>query len=568
MSLKYKIFIIFSLLTLFFLVVDYAIQRRLILPTYLELEESEAKQNLQRAFESIQSEIQHIDILCHDWSAWDDTYDYVLSRSQDYEESNLIAETFISNRLNLIYICDKKGDIVWKGIFDSEKRKQIYMPDLLKSSGVRAFLLRSGEGKEALKDLSAKGIVNTVHGPMLIVSRPILTSNNEGPSRGVIIMGKFLTPQLITKLTEQTRVNFKIIQLHDKKRQPPLDLLSRITSGTPDPYHLEPINGEEIAAYYIVPDIENNPALIINLTFPREISKQGIRTIHFALIYILIVGTIVLILLLFFTNSMVLKPLSQLTRLTQKVEATGDFSIRSSITGKDEIGLLSQGFNRMMEKTQVQTMELAAAMNEQKKEIIKRKNAEKKLRIANSKLKELASKDPLTALANRRCFEEVMQKEWKRAVREQTPTAVIICDIDYFKAYNDTYGHQQGDECLKEVASAIAGAIRRPMDIAARYGGEEFIALLPNTDTDGAFHVAEAMRRNIERLKITHAGSSVSSHVSISLGIAGGTPTRNSTCETLIEMADNALYRSKDEGRNRSTRALDGLVPSQTIKTL
>ncbi|MBF0573934.1 MAG: GGDEF domain-containing protein, partial [Desulfamplus sp.] len=136
--------------------------------------------------------------------------------------------------------------------------------------------------------------------------------------------------------------------------------------------------------------------------------------------------------------------------------------------------------------------------------------------------------------------------------------SIILCDIDYFKLYNDTYGHQQGDECLKAVASAINSSLRRPPDIAARFGGEEFIALLPNTDIEGALYIAERMRKTIQELKIPHNASSrlgLSDFVSISLGVGSCVPNHTRKHEELIEMADNALYKSKENGRNRATKA-------------
>ena len=159
--------------------------------------------------------------------------------------------------------------------------------------------------------------------------------------------------------------------------------------------------------------------------------------------------------------------------------------------------------------------------------------------------------DGLTAIANRRHFDEVLAQEWRRCLREQTPLSLIMADIDYFKKFNDTYGHQTGDDCLKEVARVLKKSLNRPGDLAARYGGEEFALILSDTDPEGARRVAEALRTRVEGQKIPHKHSSVSKWVTISLGAATLTPTPDQTPDQLVKASDRALYQAKAEGRNR-----------------
>ncbi|MBF0377156.1 MAG: diguanylate cyclase [Desulfamplus sp.] len=580
-SLKTRVLIIFSLLTLFFLAVNYWIQKAVIFPTYLALEESEALQNLDRASEAIEREIKHIDILCHDWASWDDTYNYAVSKSKAFEESNLTAGSFISNKINVVYICDANGNFLWEAVYDLNMGKNITMKNILNSPSLKKklvnFSMDSFPKYYSIPDkLFTSGIVNTEHGLLMVASRPILTSSNQGPARGALIMGRFLDNSFVKHLTLQTRVDFNIISLYDKDNIIKYErVISKLKENSIEeqsltqrsmvqnsliedsPYYLERIDDNALVVYSRILDIEENPAMIISFAFPREISRQGIKTIHFALVYILLVGIVVLILFLCFTNVMILKPLLKLTILIQSVENTGDLSIRSPVEREDEIGILSACFNRMMDKTESQSKELSDAIKIQQKEIEKRKEAEEELQLANTKLVELANIDHLTGIANRRYFGKVIEHEWKRGAREKSNLSIILCDIDYFKLYNDTYGHQQGDECLKAVASAINSSLRRPPDIAARFGGEEFIALLPNTDIEGAFYLAEKMRITIQELRIPHSASSslgLSDFVSISLGVASSIPDHTKKHEELIEMADNALYKSKESGRNRATK--------------
>jgi diguanylate cyclase (GGDEF)-like protein/PAS domain S-box-containing protein len=191
---------------------------------------------------------------------------------------------------------------------------------------------------------------------------------------------------------------------------------------------------------------------------------------------------------------------------------------------------------------------------EQFKEITERKNYEKALKKANLKLERLAVTDGLTQLANRRMFDETLKKEWLRMRRDQQPLSVIVGDIDFFKNYNDYYGHQEGDACLKAVAGCIKSSVQRSGDMVARYGGEEFVVLLPNTPSDGAFRVAEKMRIAVSSMNHEHARSKVQNFVTISLGVATLVPPMNGdNPEDLVKLADDALYASKKAGRNLVT---------------
>ena len=160
--------------------------------------------------------------------------------------------------------------------------------------------------------------------------------------------------------------------------------------------------------------------------------------------------------------------------------------------------------------------------------------------------------DALTEIPNRQSFSDTMEREFKRSQREQVPLSIIMCDIDHFKEYNDSYGHSNGDLCLKKVAQAIRNSLKRAGDFCARYGGEEFIVILPNTSPDGAMRVAERMRLNVEEMGIAHKKSLPAQIVTMSLGVATSEDTSSLvSLEELIRCADMALYKAKDLGRNQ-----------------
>ena len=178
------------------------------------------------------------------------------------------------------------------------------------------------------------------------------------------------------------------------------------------------------------------------------------------------------------------------------------------------------------------------------------------LQTANQKLHKLAILDGLTGIANRRYFDLVLDKEWQRLAREQQPLSLIFADVDYFKAYNDTYGHQQGDRCLQIIAQILQQFTRRPADLVARYGGEEFALILPNTDASGALFLARRFVQQLALKKLPHSRSQVSDLVTLSIGITTKIPQPKQPSSTIIETADNLLYRAKKAGRNQL--AVDG----------
>lgn len=173
------------------------------------------------------------------------------------------------------------------------------------------------------------------------------------------------------------------------------------------------------------------------------------------------------------------------------------------------------------------------------------------LQQANQALQALATLDGLTQVANRRRFDEFLALEWQRALREGQPITLILCDVDYFKRYNDSQGHQQGDDCLRLVAQGLQQVVQRPADLVARYGGEEFVVILPNTHLKGGMRVAEKIRSAIAELAIPHPDSLVSPWVTLSLGVGCLLPRPKRAANDLISIADQALYQAKAEGRDR-----------------
>lgn len=268
-------------------------------------------------------------------------------------------------------------------------------------------------------------------------------------------------------------------------------------------------------------------------------------------------------------------PIGELLRRSRLI-ARGNYEQRVEVSTQDEIGELASSFNEMTRTVQqhvtrlqesdvqirLRTADLEVAnwalalakgeaedLNASLESMVQERTTE--LEEANRKLNELTVTDALTGLANRRRFDHVFAEEWSRAARTGIPLAVLMIDIDFFKAYNDNYGHQAGDVCLRQVAQTLQGSARRAGDLVSRYGGEEFIVVASHLHEPAAREHAESMRRAVESLNIRHDFSSVSTVVTISIGVAVVCPDSEMQSEKLLRQADDALYRAKNAGRNR-----------------
>lgn len=235
---------------------------------------------------------------------------------------------------------------------------------------------------------------------------------------------------------------------------------------------------------------------------------------------------------------------SFITRNALRIGMTTEM-ILLSLALADYINIMRQRVidtqNEKLKAQQVFTEKLETEVQKRTKELCK----------ANEELERLSNIDGLTQLFNRRYFDKKIKEEWNRMQRLQQPLALIMCDIDYFKNYNDTYGHQMGDDCLRGIAKIIKQHSRRASDIAARYGGEEFIVLLPHCTVEEARHVAEKIRADVENSRIPHMASRIKNIISLSLGVSAMVPPKSGNPAVLVSLADKALYDSKNTGRDR-----------------
>lgn len=190
-------------------------------------------------------------------------------------------------------------------------------------------------------------------------------------------------------------------------------------------------------------------------------------------------------------------------------------------------------------------------LSHQLQRILTQSRHSRRLESENQQFSRLATLDSLTRIPNRRCFDEHLEAMWRQMIREEGWLAFILGDVDFFKAYNDAYGHLAGDRCLQAIARTLNQCCRRPLDLVARYGGEEFGIILPKTNLEGGLKVASFMEKTLQKLNLPHQGSAIADRVTMSFGVAALFPTKNNIPDMLLEVADRALYSAKEQGRAR-----------------
>ena len=374
MSLKYKIIGYMTVALMLYGVADFAILRFALYPKFVELEQQDAFEDARRVTKALEREIEHLDRLCHDWSAWDETYDFIQTRSPEYIYANLFISTFEDNRLNLIFFLNNRHEVVWGEILDHPRQERIGLRDFPKDvlPGDHVLLDFKSNGDD-LGSRSVSGMINTEYGPMLVASRPVLNSDNKGPVRGVFIMGRFLTEALETTLRAQTSVDF---QFKDLTRVPEA-LLSRASSlesqDAAGGLWIE--DGQEggLEVRSVFPGLGQMPGILIQVTKPRTITARGTAALRFTVLSLLVACAVLLGMIAWLIQRSVIGPLHLLTRHMLHVERTGDLSPRIALNREDEIGTLGAQYDAMLALLEKKSHELS-------EDIRKRQSAEDALR--------------------------------------------------------------------------------------------------------------------------------------------------------------------------------------------
>lgn len=512
------------------------IQKFIIFPTFESLEQQYAKADIDRVEEVILDTINQLDRQVYDWSSWDKTYDFIGNENNDYIENNLSPETFSNLRVNLVYFLDTDFQPVWVQTFNFALHDYKDVKITTDNKNVQHSLLLLQNTFKALKSLSIDepqdldGLFFQDGIPVAFSIRPIFDTKEVSAPKGYLIFGRNLDQLTLEKFSKQIKKDFKV-EVVSKK---PLSMSDFSTNN----YAVEILNENQLNVFktYLV---DNKTVFRISTTHHRVITQAGQNSLKYALPPLLVIGLIMILLITVLLKKRVFGLLSNLTQQMQGISESKNYSLRASISSADEIGVLSKEFNNMLTVIEANNDDLVKANEE--------------IKQANSELKKLSLTDPLTQITNRLGLERKLRLEWAALSREQKPIAIIMIDIDYFKLFNDTYGHIEGDNCLQKFAGLLNNNTRRPRDMAARFGGEEFTIVLPETDIQAAMHIARQIQDDIANSRIKHKGSEISEFITASFGIECVVPSAAMSVNSMIYNADKALYVAKQKGRNRIT---------------
>ena len=363
MSLRPKIVLIITLVVCAYASLDHLIQRATVAPSFEALEREEAREDLGRIVGALENEIEHLDTRCRDWATWDDTWAFVQNPTEDYVRSYLGPEALAASNIDLLYICDSDGRVVWGRIHDLERDLDLSLRDLPRESlapnhpflvdidAPRGSALAGGTdgiGERALRGTIA-GLVVTEQGPLLLSCRPILTSAREGPVRGTVIMGRLLSDSLVQRISARTAVDFERWTLdRSATREHDQELLDQLTSTNTSVVRAR--DDELLEVYGTFPDLNARPALLLRANVARDISARGASAVQYALVSTIASGLLLLLVLLAVLQRMVLAPIELLTKHAVAIGKTDDSDARIVLHRGDEIGVLAAEFNGMMTK--------------------------------------------------------------------------------------------------------------------------------------------------------------------------------------------------------------------------
>jgi len=425
----------------------------------------------------------------------------------------------------------------------------------------RTYFTEAMQGKDYISELI---IGRATQKPMIILSSPIYANRDKQVTAVIhwnINIEKFV--DITKRLSQDNEVVFIVDNSGRILAHPDPHMTAERRNMNNRAFVQKGLAGEQGTMEYI--DDNNQRKLVyfmpdemtgwlVCYEIPYEVLMEHQRKIRDTTLIVMVVSCLLVVFIGVFMANFVVRPILALVRKVEGI-SQGNFTERIKMSYSDEIGELALKFNIMAESLDAMNglhAKVEAELRQARDELeIKVEQRTSELTQLNEELQRISLSDGLTGIANRRYFDEYLEREWQRAKKQKTSLALIMLDIDFFKAYNDTYGHLAGDQCLKTIAKTLENRSGQSIDVVARYGGEEFAVILPEADEQEAMVEAELLRLNIEKLGIEHKKSLLTGVVTISVGVAVAIPSQEDTMLTIIHAADQALYNSKKKGRNQ-----------------
>jgi diguanylate cyclase (GGDEF)-like protein len=464
---------------------------------------------VQQAF---MSEFAQLKTINYDYSVWDESFHFLESFNQGFIDSNFLPDTYISLKIDASYFFDPKGQLIWGKAMNWQTQAALDFPHVIIGAPNIAAKLMEQERTEG----SVSGVLQSVEGIVLFSATRVRKSDKTGENIGFLMFLRILRPEAFERINTLTGMTIE------------QRLFSETDHGIESLLNSQPLTELKTQRKYYLGDVDNSPVLLLTLRHSEDATEfSRVRFFDMTSLIAVLALLIFPLSLLLLVNHFLVKPIEFHTSETRRMLTSGQISSINSNCQINELCELQSGFNQLVE-----------TINRQQK-------------ILSTQ----ASEDVLTKVANRRAFEQFYDASWRAMLRNKTPLALILCDIDHFKSYNDHYGHAAGDKVIAAVAGALKTRFGRATDLVARYGGEEFAIVLTHISLDACELNAQAALQQINALDITHGFSPVSEKVTISIGMTIIDPNEVNIDDidplSLFLQTDRALYKAKKLGRNR-----------------
>lgn len=498
------------------------------MPKLRELEAQSDHKDLRRVLLAIDAKKLQLVTLAYQNAIWDGMYDFIKKpensvfspnnpQSQFYSErffdNNFPLDTLINLNIDIVALLDGSNTVLEQLVIDQKQDAFIEKPIPL--DALKPFLIDLTKVSPRAPIFDS-GFVQTDDGPLMFAVASVMRSDSNSDANGNMIFATYFDEELRNEIEEnaQTPIAFSPVTAEEKLKP---------NISTDSVYR-----DENDKLIWLLRDNKDNAILKLTLSLPQR--NFALDLWGLPLVVSFVTGLLGAIGVLILFQSQLVNPLLAIGEYLRTVRKNNDYTQRLDSKLRNELGELSRDIDALVQHVHIQQQQLQAQTRE---------------------MQALSFQDGLTGLSNRRRFDQALTDDWARAQRSHTPLALIMLDVDYFKNYNDHYGHQRGDEALKLLAAIIRRVVVRQSDIAARYGGEEFAILLPDTSETNAQKIAERIQNELTSAALPHDYSAVARVVTLSIGIAAIAPTPTQSSRELVHRADSALYAAKGSGRNR-----------------
>jgi len=488
-----------------------------VMPQLREWQAQADRKDLRRVLLAIDAKKQQLAAIAYNHGLADDMYEHTRNHDVRFIENRFPLHTFLNLNIGIVALFDRRGALIDQRGVDL-RQGAFNDSSTLAAADLQPYLIDLNKVRPHAPIFDS-GLLATRRGALIYAEAPVMRGDADSDTLGTLVVAAPLDADLLRDISEATQLTVRLSPL-------PTSLPS--SEQTLDKIHRD----TQDHVFWVLTDNRGHPVQGLELTLPRR--DVDTRLMWTPLLMALLVGIFGYFFILALVQLLLLRPIQVISRHLRRVQQQGDYNLRLNSHLGNELGDMSREIDALVGHAQTQ------------QNLLQQQAAEMQL---------LSYQDSLTGLANRRRFDQALADSWALAQRSQTSLALLMCDVDYFKSFNDHYGHQYGDEVLKHVAEIIRRAVVRHSDLAARYGGEEFAVLLPDTTEAGALRIAERLQEELRGAAIAHSLSPIDNLLTISIGAASLVPNALLAPRELVRRADEALYSSKANGRNRVTPA-------------